>query len=484
MHLRSPRAVVLTLDAVATAKRATKSWIEWLSGSRLDLTCTSAALAAFRNVRDVALPTLVLLFAVNASSHSPVQAQEPPPSEGAVQKEPLRIFLDCRDFSCDQDFFQTEITFVTHIRDRKDAQVYVLLTTRETGAGGTEFTLKFIGQGQFARSDDQLRYIAGPAESQDQIRQELVKVLKRGLIRYVNRTALGEGIQIVYVPVKGQTSASGARDPWNYWTFFTTVNGFLDGEEGFSSTSLNVSLSANRTTENWKINTSIQSRYSESKFDVGEVRSTQVRREYALNGLMVKSLGPHWSAGARATGTSSTFLNQALTLRVAPAFEYSFFPYSEATRWQFTLQYSVGVTAFDYEEETIFGKTAETLLDQRVLGTLRLLQPWGSVTASLEGSHYLHDFHKHRGIVFSNIDLHLGKGFSLILFGNVQLVQDQTYLPRRGISEEEILLRQRQLATSFAYSGSIGLTYTFGSSSAPVVNPRFGGSSGGTSIIN
>jgi hypothetical protein len=483
MHLRARSAhrLCYPLPALATAEPGTKNWVERTSGSRLSLAGSSAALAAVTNVT---LPMLVLVVALAAASHSSVLAQEPPPSEWVVQKEPLRVFLDCPDFACDQDFFRTEISFVTHVRDRQDAQVHALLTTRETSAGGTEFTVKFIGLGDFSGSDDQLRHISNPAESQDKIRQALAKLLKRGLIRYVNRTALGEGIEIAYIPVKGQTSAALARDPWNYWTFFTTVNGFFDGEEGFSSTSINVSLSANRTTENWKINTSIQTRYSESRFDIGEVRSTQVRREYALNGLIVKSLGPHWSAGVRATGTSSTFLNQALTLRVAPAFEYSFFPYSEATRWQFTFQYSTGVTAFDYEEETIFGRTAETLLDQRVLGTLRLLQPWGSVTASVEASHYLHDFDKHRGILFSNIDLHLGKGFSLILFGNMQLVQDQTYLSRRGISEEEILLRQRQLATSFAYSGSIGLTYTFGSSSAPVVNPRFVGSSGGTSIIN
>jgi hypothetical protein len=435
-------------------------------------------LAALTNV---VLP--MLIFAVPISP-AVVHAQKPSPKEEILQREPLRVFLDCPQYTCDHDFFRTEISFVTHVRDRKDAQVHVLLTTNKTGAGGTEFTVKFIGQGDFAGSDDQLRYVSGPTESQDQVRQALANVFKRGLIRYVNRTALGEGIQIAYVPVRGRPSAAAVRDPWHHWTFFTTVNGFYDGEEGFSSTSINVSLSANHTTENWKINTSIQGRYSESKFDVGDLRSTQVRREYAFNSLIVKSLGPHWSVGLRGTATSSTFLNQALTLRGAPAIEYSFFPYAEATRWQFTLQYSPGVTGFDYAEETIFGKTAEILLDQRLLGTLRLLQPWGSITASLEASQYMHDANKYRGILFSNIDLSLGKGFSLVLFGSAQLVRDQIYLSRQGVSEEEILLRQRQLATSFAYSGSIGLTYTFGSSAAPVVNPRFTGSSGGTSIIN
>jgi hypothetical protein len=424
-------------------------------------------------------------IAVGLAISSAVHAQAPERASVARETDALRVFLDCRDVSCDHDFFRTEIAFVQHVRDRRDADVYVLLTAQQTGDEGSEFTVKFIGQRAFAGAADQLRHVSGPSEPEDQVRQALVDVLKRGLVRYVNQTPLGKGIQITYEPPVRQAAPAEARDPWRHWTFSTTLNGFFEGEEGFSGTSINLSLSANHTTEQWKINTSVQTRYSENKFALEDERSvTDVQRNYALNGLLVKSLGPHWSAGARGTITSSSFLNQSLTFRLAPAIEYNFFPYSESTRWQFTLQYSVGVDAFDYSEETIFGKTAETLVDQRLLGSLRLIQPWGSVTTSLEASHYLQDMDKQRGILFSNIDLSLSKGLSLILFGTVQLVRDQIYLPRRGASEEEILLRQRQLGTSFVYSASIGFSYTFGSSSATVVNPRFSGSTGGTSIIS
>jgi hypothetical protein len=431
------------------------------------------------------LRAFVMATAFGLAGHAPVQAQNPQTSPADLQENALRVFLDCPDFSCDYDFFRTEIDFVNHVRARQDAQVYILLTTRQTGPGGTEFTLGFIGQEDFRGVDDQLQYTSVPAEAADEIRQALAQVIKRGLIRYVNHTPLAERIQITSQPPMRQATTAIGRDPWNYWTFRSTLNGLFDGEEAFSSTSVSLSLGANRTTENWKINTSVQARYSESKFDVGGGQTlTTIQRNYGFNGLVVKSLGSHWSVGARGTITSSTFLNQALTLRLAPAIEYNFFPYSESSRWQFTLQYSVGANAFDYYEETIYGKTAERLLDEKVLGSLRLTQPWGSVTTSLEGSHYLHDFSKQRGIMVSNIDLNLFKGFSLVLLGTVQLIRDQIYLPSGGISEEEILLRQRQLATSFTYSGSIGISYTFGSSSAGVVNPRFSGSSGGTSIIN
>jgi hypothetical protein len=432
-----------------------------------------------------ALQVLLGILAVTLATYSTGQAQNPPPRPAALQQDTLRLYLDCPDFACDYEFFRTEIDFVNHLRERQDADVYVLLTTRQTGAEGTEFTLSFTGQKDFQGLDDTLQYTSGPAESADQVRRALAQVLKRGLVRYVNHTSLADRIEITSQPSPAGITRATGPDPWNYWTFRTTLNGLFDGEEAFKSSSVSLSLAANRTTENWKINTSVQGRYSESRFDVGGGQIlTTIQRNYGFDGLVVKSLGSHWSVGARGTITSSTFLNQALTLRLAPAIEYNFFPYSESTRWQFTLQYSVGADAFDYHEQTIFGKTAETLFDERLLGSLRLTQPWGSVTTSLEGSHYLHDFSKQRGIVVSNIDLNLFKGFSLVLLGNVQLVRDQIYLPSGGVSEEEILLRQRQLATSFSYSGSIGISYTFGSSSVGVVNPRFSGSSGGTIITN
>ena len=42
-------------------------------------------------------------------------------------------------------------------------------------------------------------------------------------------------------------------------------------------------------------------------------------------------------------------------------------------------------------------------------------------------------------------------------------------------TDEEVFLRQRQLATGFRYSFSVGLGYSFGALSNATVNPRFGG---------
>ena len=393
------------------------------------------------------------------------------------------MFLDCSDPACDYDFFRTEVNFVSYVRDRRDAQVYVLVVAQQTGAGGKEFRASFLGQQEFRRADDSLRYTSGPAESRDQTRRGLAQLLKRGLVRYVNHTPLAERIQIAYLapsPLQ-QRPAAALRDPWKHWTFSTTVNGFFDGEQSTNAMNLSGSLTANRTTEAWKVVTSLQNRYNQSRIDVGEETVTAIQRAYALNSLIVMSLSDRWSFGSRADLTSSNFLNQRRALRIGPAVEYNVFPYSESARRQFTFQYSMGATSFNYREETIFGKTSESLVDQRLLMSLRLLQPWGSATTSLEGSHYLEDPSKRRGILSTSIDLSLSRGLSLVTFGGVELVRDQLYLPKQGASREELLLRQRQLATSFRYYGSLGIGYTFGSRFANIVNPRFMGSSGGAS---
>jgi hypothetical protein len=408
-----------------------------------------------------------------------------PEAPAPAQEGPLRVFLDCTGVGCDYDFFRTEIDFVSHVRDRQDAQVLVLITPQATGGGGTEFTVRFVGRKNFRQIDDSLHYVARPAESEDQVRRALAEVLKRGLVRYVSHTPSADRLRISYATSPQEPGAPvKAHDPWNAWTFGTTLNGSLNSEESVHFISLHASLAANRTTEAWRINTSIQGRYSANRVAVSDTSTvTTVSRDFGADALVVKSLGAHWSLGVQTTLTSSTFLNQSLALRLAPAVEYNVFPYSQATQRQFTIQYSVGANGFDYTQETIFGKTSEALLDQKLLASLAIRQPWGAIATSVEGSFYMHDLNKRHGILATNLDLHLFGGFSLLLLGGLELVRDQLYLSSEGATEEEILLQQRQLATSFRYWSSIGFAYTFGSPFANTVNPRFGGSSGGMPII-
>ncbi|MCH7717659.1 MAG: hypothetical protein IH876_16150, partial [Gemmatimonadetes bacterium] len=112
-------------------------------------------------------------------------------------------------------------------------------------------------------------------------------------------------------------------------------------------------------------------------------------------------------------------------------------------------------------------------------GALSFTQPWGSSSVSLTGTQFLNDLSKNRLTLFANTNIRLVRGLSLRLFGVASRVRDQLFLPKAGATDEEVLLRRRQLETSFTYFVSAGFTYRFGSIFNNIVNPRFGGAGGG-----
>ena len=420
-------------------------------------------------------------FLVLVTLVSPVNAQ-PQASQGAPLPGPVSLFVDCQGIVCDQEYLRTELPFVTHVRDRRDADVYVLITAQPTAAGGQEANVRFEGQRVFVGVDDEMRFVAPPAASEDQVREGLARTLSRGLVRYVSRTASADDVTVLYAP--SQVASAAVDDPWKKWTFSLSANGFVTGQQSTSFSTITAAVSAARVTDAMKLNATVNSNYSSNSFTLEDDRKVvSEQRSHGLTLLFAGSLTDHLSAGARASAVSSTFLNQNLTMRLAPAIEYNVFRFSESTRRMLTFEYSAGVTSFDYEEETIFGRLSERLVDHRLLVSLQLRQPWGSLGLGVEGSQYLPDHRKNRAIAAANMNWNFARGLSLTTFMNVARIRDQVFLPARGASDEEILLQRRQLATSFSYSASLGISYTFGSRFASLVNRRFAGSVGGTTFV-
>ncbi len=412
-------------------------------------------------------------------------------STRTVQDSAVRVFLDCPDTFSDFDYYRTEITFVNWVRDRTFAQVHVLVTTQQTGSG-QEYTLSFIGLERFAGAADTLRWNSKAADTQDDIRRGLARTLRLGLVRFVAHTPVARLLEISYT-APAQAAAQ-VRDPWNYWVFRASVSGNFNGEKSYKSQFWFGRLSADRITEKWKIRFSLSQNYNQSDFTVPVYDSTgaQIGDEIIRNitrgddesVLIVRSVGAHWSLGARAYASSSTYLNEARTLRLAPAVEYDVVPYSASTRRLLTFRYEVGPTGYWYTDTTIFNRLRETRISQLLNVGLSIKQPWGSAGLAVEGSNYLDDFSKNRLTMFGNGEFRIYKGLSLNLFGSVGLIHDQLSIPKAGASEQEVLLRRRQLATSYQYFGYLSLSYTFGSKFANIVNPRFEGGGGGFFISN
>jgi len=404
----------------------------------------------------------LLLFPLHTAAQD--QAGETEMMNGAP-----KVFLDGRRI--DRDYIRTEINFVNYVRDRKDADVHVLITTQGTGSGGQEYTMSFMGMNGFEGMNDTLVYSSNRTDTDDEVRRGYAHVLKAGLIPYVAKTPVLNNISFDY---KHRAAPQVVEDKWDYWVFYVSMSGQLSGQKTYNNSEVNGNVSANRVTPKSKLRLGLSADFNERNFKVGDETISSPSEEQNLSGMWVGSLNDHWSLGGWVGLNSNSFNNTKFRSYIAPALEYNVFPYAESTRRQFRFLYRVGVSFNRYREETIYEKMSETLYSESLRITWAQTEPWGNVSASLEGSHYFHDFSKNSFVVSGNVSFRLFKRFSFNVNGRYSRVKDQLSLPKEGASLEEILLRIRELETDYRYSMSLGISYTFGSIFSNVVNPRFG----------
>jgi hypothetical protein len=416
---------------------------------------------------------LLCVFASLLSAGPAAGWQNPP-----ARHDLVRVFLDCND--CDESYLKKEVTFIDYVRHREDADVHLLVTIQETGGGGAQWTLKFIGLGRHQGADQTLTYNSPQTATPDEIRAGFAEIFKLGLVRYAAQSAIADRLQVTFKKRDGDQATSAGKDPWNFWVYRLNGNGNFNGEESSKGRSIHGEFQASRTTDAWRTSLETSASYRDSEFvlddDDGE-KSTflSVSRELEASAILVKSLSQHWSLGVMGSAESQTFKNFALRTRMAPGVEYNIFPYSESTRRMLTFEYTIGHDFHRYHETTIFGKLREHLTDHRAEIDLSLRQPWGTANAELQFSQYLNAPSKYSLGLEGGTEIRVFKGFTVNLFGEFSRTRDQIYLPLGAASTEEILLRQRQLLTGYQYYFSFGIGYSFGSIFNNIVNPRFGG---------
>lgn len=429
--------------------------------------------------------TLLGSFLAVILSTSAAVAQTPAPQDSLRDDLP-RVFLDCQANGCDDDFLRTELTWLNFVRDRTLARVHVLITSQTTGSGGSEYTAAFIGLGAFSAKVDTIVQSSPQGDTFDERRQLLRRIISQGMLRFVASTPLSSRLSVAYrAPTAGTVvdATRGARDKWNLWVFRVSGGTFFNGEESYKYYNLNGNVEARRTTAAMKTFIGIRGNRNEDRFTLPDTNETDnipaevlvtKRRNYNAEALVVKSLNNHWSIGVQANASSSVTSNLELGTRFGPAIEFDLFPYSESTRRQVVARYSVGVKTLDYDSLTIFDKMKETLPDHRLVLAAEATQPWGGFYGSVTGSQYLSQMSKFRIDGYMGMNWRIVRGLNLGFDMGYTKLRDQLNLKRGTASQEEVLLRLRQLATGYYYYGSINISYTFGSVFSNVVNPRFG----------
>lgn len=391
-----------------------------------------------------------------------------------LQSDAPYVYIDCR--RCDFDYIRTEITFVNYVRDPKLADIHVFVTDERTAGGGREYQFSFIGKGVFAGTQYTLNHYIDHNATYEEVRARLTEYLKLGLTSFVLQTPLATRFNIEYNDNGEQDLQQDLRDPWDFWVFRAYIGSVeLDLESNKSEFDSRWGVFADRVTENWKFRVRPYFNLDRVKIETTDRDEPVISKQHrhGLDTYVIKSISDHWSVGI--FGTYFTYSGQNIKHRIIgnPGIEYSIFPYRISTRKSIKFTYMAGYGHHQYYDETIYGETKENLFNHQFEGVVNIQQPWGSIEMGIEGSQFLHDLERHRFELYGQTSVRLFEGFSLRFQAEYDVIRDQIYLPKGEATLEEILLRQRELATDYNFSTSIAITYTFGSKYTNVVNTRF-----------
>lgn len=406
---------------------------------------------------------LVLLLGVAAR---PAHAQGPP----------LRIALDCQNTWCDTDYLRTTLTFVVFVRDVSDADVQVLVTEQDNGSGGDTYTLRFLGRGVLAGRTDEVEVPFGPTATDDDERRGLAQAMTASLLGYAARAGRLNGLTLT---VAAPTRADGPpppppHDPWNRWVFTLRGGGMLQGDENYVSRNASLRGSAERTTGRWKTETSAYASEALNLFYVND--TTRIRAADLSTGaslLSAVATGPRTTLGVRSSLYASKFANTDLAARLSVGAEANVYPYAEATARRLVARYELAVQHNTYRKKTLYARTRELLPEQTLDLTASFQQPWGTLEAGVTGTQYLNHLDQYSLSTVLSMDVRLARGLSVNFGGIVNLTRNQRAIELGDASDTDVLTRRRALASGYDFLMGGGVRYTFGSSLAGAVNPRY-----------
>ncbi|PKP35363.1 MAG: hypothetical protein CVU00_02865 [Bacteroidetes bacterium HGW-Bacteroidetes-17] len=405
------------------------------------------------------------LITILLCSFSIIYAQNNNTEIDTLRKDALNVFMQA------SDYIRKEITFVNYVRDINDASIYIISSSQATGSGGRETTYFLTGQHEYAGMNDTISTVSSPDDTEEILRMRQVNILKMGLMRFVVKTPLAKHININFTqPLSDEVSI----DKWDSWVFRTRINGYLIGQKSYNSSNVYGSFSTSRVTSDWKMRYNLNFSHSSDKFEIDDEIIKSTNKSKSFSTLVVKSLNDHWSFGGTARIGSSSYSNEDIASELLPSIEYDIFPYSESTRRQLRILYSIGAYHYQYTDTTIYNKTKESMLGHQLSAAYEVVQKWGSVEMSMRWKNYFFDWKMNNLMLEGFINLRVAKGLTFDVGGYYELIHDQLSLVKGGATSDEILLRRKELETGYSFFVQFGISYTFGSIYNNVVNPRFG----------
>lgn len=386
----------------------------------------------------------------------------------------LRLYIDCGQGNCDFNYIRQQIPVADFVRDRKESDIHILITSHSSANGGQKYDLQFLGQNRWLQNNDTLHFFTAPNSSEDNVRKQLVKFIQAGIVPYLVKAGEIDKVNFLFEKDTPGANTAATTDKWDNWVFSIGGRAQLSGDKNYKVKDLAVNGTAGRVTEKSKLEFSFYHSTSQNSYPVDNGDKLKTINNYLEAELgYVKSISSKWSWAVETSYRESSYNNMKSSYDAGAGLEYNIFPYSVSSSKFFVLRSMLEVTKRNYLEETIFDKMKETLFSFNLGSYVYFTQPWGSISSGITWYNYLHDPSKNNLSMDAILSLKLFKGVSINFHGNASVINDQLSLARQGASTQEALLRLKALATNFNYYTGIGINYRFGSKFNNFVNPRF-----------
>jgi len=381
------------------------------------------------------------------------------------QNSKIKAYIDCR---CDETYLKQETSFLEYVRDQDLADIEIFIRDERNPTGSRSFEIKIDGNNEYEEISSSSIAVGYANDTSSTLRDKLLNKLKLALVPFLDLANYDLNIN-VDPSFKDLTVYD---DKWKNWVFELSGSYNNDKEESRQTNRYEIEFEIDKLTEDWRIGAEIRRNETNRKFFSNDNTYKSNRKTTSLNGRVVRSITDHFSAGLFFGVFQNTYENIDLNRYIAPAIEYSFYPYKDVLSKEITLAYRIGTGKRNYIEKTIYGYEKQKLSSQTLSLNIRFRQKWGNISSYLNATQFLNDGTKKRFSLRSNLDIRIYEGLAVRFSGNINLIREQYSLAAGNTSIEDLLLQQREIATDYRTNFSIGLSYTFGSIYNSIINTR------------
>ena len=381
------------------------------------------------------------------------------------QEKKLKAYIDCR---CDENYLKQETSFLEYVRDQDLADIEIFVRDVRNPTGSRSFEIKIDGNNDYKEISSSAVAVGYANDTSSTLRDKLLNKIKLALVPFLDKGNYNLKVDID----SNFEDLSTNDDKWKNWVFELSGSYNNDKEESRQTNRYEIEFEIDKLTEDWRIGMELRRNESNRKFFSDDDVYISNRKTTSFNGRAVRSISDHFSAGAFFGLYQNTYENVDLNRYIAPAIEYSFYPYYEFVRREMVINYRIGYGYRNYIEETIYNKMEENVYLHQLAFETRFRQPWGEIYTNLRGKAFLHDPSKNSLRLDSWFSIRVFEGLSVKFGGEIELIRDQLSLPKGNASIEDLLLQQQEIATDFRSEFRIAIGYTFGSAFNNYLNSR------------